>query len=412
MEAVKIDSFIESALDEMERRGATADYIRKYKKTGFGEILLYFKQIGQDEYSAETIDEFVNQARLEYARGDTSRWRWGIVRRGSALLNHFHDYGTLDLERQPPWTSRRLGEQFSVLVERFCTDIARNGNLKESTLRQNVYYLRPLLFKLEDMGINAFTELSPLIVSECATHIAGRYQGGVSGFLAGIRRFLKYLHLKGETGVDLSSSLPEFAATHRRFRPGFSAEEADSVLNAADTSTVIGKRNYAMMLLAAQTGLRGCDVVNLKRGDIDWRANEVKIVQSKTNVSLGVSLPAGAGNAIADYLLNARPDCDEPFVFLTTDLPYRRLRRITGIAERHIKRAGLVGTVSDRSGFHSFRRSLGKSLLESETSLDMLAELLGHTDMDSMKPYLAIDENGLKQCALGLIPASTGGDSE
>ena len=69
---------------------------------------------------------------------------------------------------------------------------------------------------------------------------------------------------------------------------------------------------------------------------------------------------------------------------------------------KYIKLAGISDT--PRRGFHSFRRGFALSLLESSISVDMLSEMLGDVDVNSVKPYLAIDENGLRDCAISLIP--------
>ena len=54
-------------------------------------------------------------------------------------------------------------------------------------------------------------------------------------------------------------------------------------------------------------------------------------------------------------------------------------------------------------GFHSFRRTLGTKLVQEETPLDVVQQILGHSHMDSMQPYPCIDELGLRECAIGLI---------
>ena len=41
-------------------------------------------------------------------------------------------------------------------------------------------------------------------------------------------------------------------------------------------------------------------------------------------------------------------------------------------------------------------------MLQSEVPLEMLSELLGHSNIDSTKPYVAIDIEGLRTCAIGL----------
>ena len=86
-----------------------------------------------------------------------------------------------------------------------------------------------------------------------------------------------------------------------------------------------GKRNYAMLLLALRTGLRSIDIVNLKLGDIQWKRNTIEIVQAKTGTPLVLPLLTDVGNAIADYILNGRPDSQQPYIFLRTQAPYRKL---------------------------------------------------------------------------------------
>lgn len=52
-----------------------------------------------------------------------------------------------------------------------------------------------------------------------------------------------------------------------------------------------------MMVLAAQSGLRACDVVRLELGSIDWRAREIRLVQHKTGEPLSLPLEVESGNA-------------------------------------------------------------------------------------------------------------------
>ena len=45
----------------------------------------------------------------------------------------------------------------------------------------------------------------------------------------------------------------------------------DRVLAAVDRSTPLGRRDYAILLLAARYGLRPCDIRQLTLDEIDWR---------------------------------------------------------------------------------------------------------------------------------------------
>ena len=71
-----------------------------------------------------------------------------------------------------------------------------------------------------------------------------------------------------------------------------------------------------------------------------------------------------------------------------------------GVVSKHMKLAGIP---AKRRAFHALRRTFGTRLLQNEVSFELIQQLLGHRDMDSMKLYLSIDEQGLKQCALPLL---------
>lgn len=44
----------------------------------------------------------------------------------------------------------------------------------------------------------------------------------------------------------------------------------------------MGKRDYAMILLASRMGMRSGDIVRLKNRDVDDNKNEINIIQEKT----------------------------------------------------------------------------------------------------------------------------------
>ena len=96
----------------------------------------------------------------------------------------------------------------------------------------------------------------------------------------------------------------------------YTEDEVDALLSATGDDP-IGKRNRAMILLGYGNGFRAGDVVNLTRKDIDWKSGEIYVVQGKTDIPLKLTLNTTTMNAIADYILNGRPECEYDNVFLT-----------------------------------------------------------------------------------------------
>ena len=77
---------------------------------------------------------------------------------------------------------------------------------------------------------------------------------------------------------------------------------------AACTSGVVCTRDAAITLLALSTGLRACDIVGLRLGDVDWRGQTVRLVQQKTGNPLTVPLIDVLTATLADYVLHERPE--------------------------------------------------------------------------------------------------------
>ena len=148
-----------------------------------------------------------------------------------------------------------------------------------------------------------------------------------------------------------------------------------------ETETPCGKRDYAMVVLAVSTGLRCCDIVALRLDGIDWRRDEIRLVQAKTSKPLVLPLPPLAGNAVAEWILHGRPDCDAPEV---RRAPYSRSLwpNSTGstLMRRRLARAGIDHAAHDGKSFHALRRSAGTRLIESGAGLPLAAQILGVKD--------------------------------
>jgi integrase len=116
----------------------------------------------------------------------------------------------------------------------------------------------------------------------------------------------------------------------KRNDPGGAIHEGDNeysedILKKAKGEKALDKRNFAMLMLEKYTGLRETDIKDLKLDDIDWRNAEIKIIQNKTGKPLSLPLIREVGDALSDYILNARPKCDCREIFIRACAPYTKL---------------------------------------------------------------------------------------
>lgn len=378
--------------------------IRNYTYDGFDAILRYCTKCGIITYSKVSLENFVAEARLAYEKQQMCRSVYQNVRKTAALLEEYHDTGKLVWHYLPAQNTKPLSLIFSRAVDDYCETNCLHWTLADGTIATNKSAIRQFLFCVEDMGIYDFSAMTRQIVNNSITMLAPRYPRGMNSCIPAIRSFLTFLFEKGITTEALQTAIPETSAPRRAIRHGFSSDELEQLLAAADRTTIVGKRDYAMMMLAIQTGLRVIDISELTFQNINWHTSEIHIIQHKTGKALSVPMEPEIGNALVDYILNGRPECEESFVFLSKDQPYRKLhnRSASSIVYRYLQKCRIDREKIPRRGFHSFRRSFGARLLQSEVPLEILSELLGHSNIDSSKPYVAVDDVGLRSCAIGL----------
>lgn len=397
-----IFALVWAANRQMEQLGLTESTVRHYREEGLSVLLKRHYDSGIEHYSDELVSQAIGERCLQYEQGLVGRTSYQNLRKAAAMIREFRQTGKITLGRLPDWGQRELAPHFRVTLGKFCAHITERGNLAETSIGAVKSVAHIFLLELEDYGVASIETASVMDIVACATKMLGRYSGGLQSALFGIRTFLRFSYETGITPDDFSQALPEFVCPRKVFHEGFAKDELELLLAQPDTSAAVGKRDYAMMVLALQSGLRACDIIRLTFDCIDWRAREIRVVQHKTGQPLTIPLVAESGNAIADYILNGRPQSSLPQIFLCHTGAVRPLKSgsASGIVSRYMKGAGIL---SDHRGFHSFRRTFATKLLQKEVPLELITQMLGQASMDSAKPYLSIDEQGLKQCALPLL---------
>ena len=111
-------------------------------------------------------------------------------------------------------------------------------------------------------------------------------------------------------------------------------------------------------------------------------------------------------NALADYILDWRPKCDIPEVFLTVKAPYRRLSKGFSIVKKQE-----YPKVAFR-GFHSLRRSFETVMVSKGVPIETASQMMGHKSITEDKPYLSHDTHQISFVVNGffrmcLLPAGS-----
>lgn len=368
-----------------------------YLYCGFGPILTHFSSRGAENYSQEILDQFLNAAEEQYTNGKIQRCAFVNIRKAALWIMEYLNTGRITQSKLVGHNFAYASSDFERLLREYSRYMDNEDFLKVSSRKTYLLAARRFFRTMNELGKHCYADITLLDVMNCLIHISKRNPRSIRNMTGEMRAFAKFVHDTHPELPDITPALAFSAAKHHHVYMGYSCEEAAQILSAIDRSRGIGKRDYAMIMLANSTGLRGCDIVNLKFDNIDWSTCEIRLVQEKTNVPLALPLETDTGNAIADYILNARPDVQSDFIFLRLQRPYTRLQSMWPMVSKYAKIA--LGPERKMNGPHGFRRGMGRRLLEANVPASMICDILGHTSSDALRQYTATSLEAIAVCA-------------
>ena len=160
------------------------------------------------------------------------------------------------------------------------------------------------------------------------------------------------------------------------------------------------QRDLAICTLLLGTGLRVSECVGLDLGDVDFKNNSVKVVRKGGNEMI-VYFGDEVEKALKDYIEGDRRRI-EPASGHENALFYSLQKKRMGVqaVENMIKKYAQRVTPNKHITPHKLRSTYGTSLYKETGDIYLVADVLGHKDVNTTrKHYAAIDENRRRQAA-------------
>ena len=400
----KFYDLIENYNDALAAHGlsCSARLNKLYRSKGIAQR---HEALGKVELDDTVVSDFMREISNRFSAGEIGKSFAGTMRRETEQFIHFVKTGTVKLPNPMLGSKIVLAPVFQKIVDAFLvSEAAMFGNRGKPTSPNTRNDMRWIAHKYFDWLLKqGFEDLSKVESDQIQKFLLHCSETMAMGSVHNVRIYMSKLYaFLYESGQSPSSfgALLSFKVNRGAKVPEIHQHhELAALLKSIDRSSIEGKRNYAIMMLGVVLGLRAIDIVNLELNDVDWINGEIKILQAKTAGSVILPLTGDVGEALKDYILNARVKSDSPKIFLRLKSPYTELLSAVTIGEVYgkcCKDAGLP--VSKR--FHTLRRSLGTSMLAAGEPVTMVAQVLGHAEVDSTKKYISVDTEHLKMCAL------------
>ena len=216
----------------------------------------------------------------------------------------------------------------------------------------------------------------------------------ISRHIASLRSFYQYLYsnklIKENPMVGIEA--PKIV---RKTPQILSNSQVELLLEQPKPVDLKGKRDKAMLELVYATGLRVTELINLNVDDVDFKSGYIKCVGAKDKQRI---IPIGnlARKALDDYINSAREYMvkDKKNTSLFVNVTGNRLTRqgFWKIIKYYQEQANIDVDITP----HTLRHSFAVHLLENGADIDVIQEMLGHTDKTSTQVYMSMTQNRLK----------------
>lgn len=402
---IKMNDLSNKLLDRVREQVDNKTTLKNYDGI-IRKICRYFYSRGYDEYDPDIIRQFLydmkGNEQKNYCKGYV-RFTERVIR----IMVDFAEKGVFDFSYKPSNSQiYQVNEQHRILI----SDIEQANGLSDSTKKELDHLFRRLFWFVEQKGLTAEQITDDLLIEFITEEMPKTVKYTMYRPVRVVKMTASYLKSQGIANLEQDFSLLKVKGQRERIINPFTADEVNSILNTLENSDRYNLRDRAIILLAYDSGLRWCDIRDLKLEDIDWNEGTVSVIQKKTGKPVFLPLSGKTMNAIADYILNERPKCSLKEVFLSQNGAPRPMCRVSN--KDMLKRAILESevTVIKGRGFHSLRRSYATEMSNAGVPLETISQMLGHKIIEEDKPYLTYNREKISFLAFdfSLVPINAG----
>lgn len=219
-------------------------------------------------------------------------------------------------------------------------------------------------------------------------------------YLIALRTMLKYL---AKQGIEvIGANRIELADTPERQITFLEIDEVERLLNAPDTTELIGIRDKAILELLFSTGMRVSELTSLKVKDINLEKGEFSVrgkgdkirtvyISAEAKIYLEKYLKLRKDNESALFVAFGR--AKNPLLHQIEEIKPLTARSVERMIQKYAHFAGITKPVTP----HTMRHSFATDLLSNGADLRSVQEMLGHSSVITTQIYTHVTNPKLKQ---------------
>ncbi|MFH1259808.1 MAG: site-specific integrase [Elusimicrobiota bacterium] len=286
-------------------------------------------------------------------------------------------------------------------VAAFTNYMRKERGLSEETIRYRCQSIQKFLNRIYDQGLSlakiTILEIDTILIQEFNQ---GKYsRSTIQTFASTLRSFFRYAQYCGWCRPYIAEAIKTPRVYKHAALPSSPTwEEVKRLLKTTQSDHPTDIRDRAILLLLAVYGLRSGEVLRLQLEDFNWEQETFQITRSKGGQRQQFPLNRTIEQPLIRYLKDVRPHSSYREIFLTTRAPIIPLSRgaLTQIVGRRWK---ALNVSILHQGPHSLRHACATRLINQGISLKVIADQLGHRNLETTRIYAKVDLSRLREVA-------------
>lgn len=288
-----------------------------------------------------------------------------------------------------------MNEYIDEFIRFLLIDRSRSANTLESYRRD----LNKFNQYLRDNGIEKLELIDSIVIQNYLSFLKNRGYAPTSSnrTLSCLKQFFNFLVM--EKAIEANPlSLMKAAKKPKRLPKFLTMQEVDDLILTPDILSNHGIRDRAIFELMYATGMRVSELITLNLADLHLNLGFIKVI-GKGNKERIIPLGQEALHWLNRYLVEVRPLMLNSQVNCRAVFITERGKAFTrqGIWKNIKKYVALAGLDQDRVSPHVLRHSFATHLLENGADLNLVQELLGHSDISTTQIYTHVSKQRLQE---------------
>jgi integrase/recombinase XerD len=278
-------------------------------------------------------------------------------------------------------------EDFEICLSAFLRD-GRIRNLSSHTLK---YYRNELIAlqgileaqKLPTRPDKVTLEVLRQNVILYMMETLGRKESSINTRLRAVRAFFNFLYKEGMLETNPAAELKLIKAK-KEVVETFTREQVREILQQVDRASFTGLRDYTILLLLLETGIRAREISEIALKDIRWEDGQVRI-NGKGYKERLVPIQSTMRLQLKKYIAIRGDDVPNEALFVTIDNKPITIRQL----QNRISKYGRMANIKNvRCSPHTFRHTFAKMSVQNGADVFTLQKVLGHTSLEMVRNYV------------------------